>query len=374
MGAGYAGWQAAEAIRKEMPDAEITLLTACDGTVYPKPALSMALSQGRAAEDLKEATADEKAAELDIGVKVRTKVMNVNAKRKKVTTTGGSFSYKKLVIATGAKAITPKLDGDAAHEVFTLNDLGSYKKFRAELEGKESVAIIGGGLIGTEMAEDLSHLPLKINLMVRESNLMTSLLPESIALNLRHRMTDKGIDIQFNSEVVEINKAEQGYELIKANGGSVHAGIVLAAVGIRPNIELAKKLDLQTQRGIVINAHCQTSDPDVYAIGDCAERDGVVQAFLEPIRRQAKAIAQHLAGQGEEVFDLVSPLVKTKTPSLSIMVSPPLHSESGEWQVTQEDGLDQELLYSEGDKVTGFALSGNQVSHANQLYQQHILQ
>nr|WP_232744864.1 FAD-dependent oxidoreductase [Thiomicrorhabdus sp. Kp2] len=370
IGSGYAGWQTAEAVRKENADAVITLLTADDGTVYPKPALSMALSQNRTPDDLPEATANEKATELDLGIKVRTKVMSVNTKRKKVMTTTGSFSYDKLVLATGAKALIPKVEGDAGHEMVTINDLAAYKKFYKTLQGIKKVTLVGGGLIATELAEDLRSFGIEVDMIVRGSHLMSQIMPEAISSNLEQKLKERGVNLIFNSELKEMDKVGSGYVLKTDQGETYETDLVIAAIGLAPNVELAKKAKLETNRGICVNQHCQTNDPDVYAIGDCAELDGVVQAFLEPIRRQVKAFASHLYGDSSSEFNVLPTLIKTKTPSLSIMLSPPLIATHGQWEMNMNVGENQKLLYTVDGAVSGFALSGEFVTSANKMYQE----
>ncbi|MBF6058479.1 FAD-dependent oxidoreductase [Thiomicrorhabdus sp. HH1] len=372
IGSGYAGWQVAESIRRELPDAVITLITADDGVVYPKPSLSMALRQDRSADDLKEYSAQQKAAELDIGVKTLTRVMTVNEQRKKVTTTKGNFHYDKLIIATGAKALKPQISGTVAHEMVTLNDLPSYRRFRKTITEVDHITIIGGGLIGTEMAEDLIEAGKSVTLMVREEQLMPGMLPESIAADLADKITAKGVDIRFGQMVTEMNGANGNYDLKLSTGEQLSTGLVLSAIGIAPNVGLAKKLNLEINRGIKINDYCQTSNPDVYAIGDCAESEAGVQAFLEPIRRQAIAIAAHLKGEMELPFHAVSPLIKTKTSTLSIMLSLPLGiSDQNAWKTEEHIGSDQKLVCKdEEDHLLGFALSGEMVHQANSLYKQ----
>lgn len=370
IGSGYAGWQAAEEIRKVNPDAVITLLTADDGAVYPKPALSMALSQNRTPDDLLEASAAEKAAELDVGVKTKTKVMSINTKRNKVMTTTGSFSYKNLILATGAKAMTLKPDGNAAHEIITINDLSAYKKFYKRLQGVKKVTLIGGGLIATELAEDLSSFGVQVEMVIRGSNLMTQIMPEAISHKLTDKLHDKNINLIFNSEITSMDTSESGYVLKTDQGETLETELVVAAIGISPNLELAKKAKLETNLGICINEHCQTSEPSIFAIGDCAECDGVIQAYLEPIRRQAKALASALYSDSASLFKVVPTLIKTKTPSLPIMLSPPLHATHGQWEISTNVGENQKLLYMENDKASGFALSGELVKSANDLYKE----
>lgn len=371
VGSGYAGWQVAESVRRELPNAVITLITADDGVVYPKPSLSMALRQGREANDLKEYSAQQKATELDMGVKTLTRVMSVNAERKKVVTTRGNFHYDKLILATGAKALKAPVKGEVAHEMVTLNDLPSYRRFRTALENIEQITIIGGGLIGTEMAEDLVEAGKCVTLLVRETQLMSTMLPESIAIDLEDKLRDKGVKFHFERTVTEMSGEKGNYELTLSNGEKLTTGLVLSAIGIAPNVGLAKKLNLEINRGIKINDYCQTSNPDIYALGDCAESDAGVQAFLEPIRRQAIAIAAHLKGEIDLPFHAVSPLIKTKTSTLSIMLSLPLGANPRmDWETETNDGDNQKFVFKQDDQLKGFALSGELVSQANGLYQQ----
>jgi rubredoxin-NAD+ reductase len=371
IGAGYAGWTLAEKIKAENPQAEISLITACDGAVYPKPALSMALSQGRDADSLVEFSAQQKAQELGISVKTRTKVMSVNRARKSLMTTTGKIEYSKLVLAMGATPIKPNVTGDAVSEVMTINDLTSYKKFRKALEGKQHVSIIGGGLIAVELAEDLASQDFKVNLLVRGGQLMRSILPGLVAEKLSASMVKHNIQIQYETLVEQVDKTETGYRLTYDDGSSQETDLVIAAIGLKPNIDLAKKAGLDTAQGILVNEHLQTSDADVYAIGDCVEYQGEIQAYLEPIRRQAQTIAEHIAGNETSSFELKPALIKTKTPSLSIITCPPLKKDAtGGWTNLQtHSGKGLEVSYVVENQTKGFALSGELVTQAAQKYQ-----
>lgn len=371
IGAGYAGWTLAEKIKAENPDAEISLIAACEGAVYPKPALSMALSQGRDAESLVEYSAQQKAAELGISIKTRTKVISLNRARKRLMTTTGTIEYGKLVIAMGANPIKPNVTGAATSEVLTINDLASYKKFRKVLDGKRHISIIGGGLIAVELAEDLASKDYQVNLLVRGGQLMRSILPGLVAEKLSTSLAKHNIQIQYETLVEKVDKAENGYQLTYDDGSSQQTDLVIAAIGLKPNTDLAKKAGLDIAQGILVNEHLQTSDSDIYALGDCIEYQGEIQAYLEPIRRQAQAIAEHLNGKEQTKFELKPALIKTKTPSLSIITCPPLKKDAtGGWTSLQtHDGKGMEVSYMVDSQAKGFALSGEMVVQAQQKYQ-----
>lgn len=367
VGAGYAGWQAAESIRKLNTEKPILLITDCDGSVYPKPSLSMALQQGRSPNDLIETNAKDKASELTIQVKTNTKVVSINSARKTLMTTTGKIEYDKLVLATGAKALTPVLQGDAAHEVLTLNNLSAYKRFREQLKPNSRVCIIGSGLIATEIAEDLSTQGIDTRLIMRGAHLMRQLLPEVLSSHYEHQLSAQGVKLIKHVTAKELYRQNDELSLKLSNGDTVYCDMVIAAIGLSPTVELAEKAGLTTHQGIVINQHGQTSDTNIYALGDCSEFDQQVLCYLEPIRRQAAAIAAHLCEEGKDVYQLRQPLVKTKTPSLPMMLSHPLTNE-GEWLDLSENSH-HKFLFVHKKQVTGFVLSGTFMKEAQPIYQ-----
>lgn len=367
VGAGYAGWQVAESIRKHDALKPILLISACDGSVYPKPSLSMALQQGRNANDLIEASAKEKASELDIQVKTNTKVVSINSSRKNLMTTTGKIEYDKLILATGAKALTPVLEGDAAHEMITLNSLSNYRRFREQLKPTSRVCIIGSGLIATEIAEDLSTQGIDTNLIMRGAHLMRQLLPETLSSHYEHQLDAQGVKLIKQVTAKALYRQNDELSLTLSNGDTVYCDMVIAAIGLSPAVDLAEKAGLTTHRGIVINQHGQTSDDHIYALGDCAEFDQQVLCYLEPIRRQAAAIAAHLCGDGKDVYQLRQPLVKTKTPSLPMMLSHPLTID-GEWLDLSESNH-HKFLFINHKQVKGFVLSGHFMKEAQPIYQ-----
>ena len=371
IGGGYAAWTVAEKIREQNPNAKISLVTACDGAVYPKPALSMALSQGRSADDLIEFSAQQKAKQLDLALKTRTKVMSLTPARKRLMTTSGTVEYDKLILALGANPIKPQIQGNALDDVLSINDLSSYKKFRKGIENKQKIAIIGGGLIAVEMAEDLASQGYHIDLLVRSSHLMRQILPNLIADRLSHQLQQHPIRIHYDTELEQLNHADKGYQLELDNGHSLFTELVISAIGLKPNIEIAKKAGLLTHQGILVNHQMQTSDPNIYSLGDCVEVDGEIQAYLEPIRRQADVIAAHIAGH-QQTFELKPALIKTKTPSLPIISCPPLKkdAEHGGWiQIQTHQGQGVEIGFLAENRLKGFVLSGELVKFAPQKYQ-----
>lgn len=367
VGAGYAGWQAAESIRKLNKDQPILLVTACDGAVYPKPSLSMALQQNRTVNDLIESSGKDKAADLQIQIKTNTKVVSINPARKTLMTTSGKLEYDKLILATGAKAIAPLLSGDAAHEIVTLNNLPSYKRFRDQLTKQSHVSIIGSGLIALEIAEDLATQQIETSLIIRSNHVMRQLLPDTLSSEYEHKLHSQGIKLTKQVTATELNYHDNSLMLKLSNGDHIKTDIVVAAIGLNPTVELAEKAGLITHKGIVINEFCQTSNSDIYALGDCAEFGQQVLCYLEPIRRQATALASHIFGDLSQPYQLRQPLVKTKTPTMPMMVSQPILTE-GEWlDLSQND--QHKMLFINKKQVSGFILTGEFIKEAQPIYQ-----
>lgn len=374
IGAGYAGWTVAEKIKAENPQALVSLITACDGSVYPKPALSMALSQGRGADDLVEFSAQQKATELGIMIKTRTKVISINRARKRLMTTSGTIEYSQLILAMGASPIRPNLTGSGVQDIMAINDLVSYKKFRKAIEAKQNISIIGGGLIAVELAEDLASSGYSVSLYVRGGQLMRSMLPGLVAEKLSASLLKNAIKILYETQIDQVEKQDDGYRLIHDDGKVETADLVIAAIGLKPNIALASKSGLDCDQGVVVNSYLQTSDPDIFALGDCVEFEGEVQAYLEPIRRQAQTIASFINRNLDHKFELKPALIKTKTPSLSIITCPPLKKDAqGGWSNVELHGsIDMEVSYMVNNQPKGFVLSGERVSQAPQKYQDLI--
>jgi rubredoxin-NAD+ reductase len=369
IGSGYAGWQAAEHIRHADPNMPIHMITACDGSIYPKPALSMSLQQGRTADELIESSGEYKAEQLNMSLKTRTKVTSISIDRKKVMTTTGRVDYDKLIIATGAKASLPNLSGNAVHDLLTINDLASYRRFRQTLEGKHKVTIIGSGLIATELAEDLATQNIAVTLIIRGKHLMRQHLPEILSIELEEKLSTHNVEIIRNTHVSEMNKHNEGYALTLNNGDVHQSELVISAIGLTPMIDIAQKAGITIHKGIDINMYCQTSITDVYALGDCAEYQHHILAYLEPIRRQAATIAAHITGNKMQPYQLHQPLVKTKTPSMPMMISQPLNSTTGHW-FEKGQNENHKLMFINQNQMNGFILSGTYIKDAGQLYQQ----
>ncbi|NOQ93751.1 MAG: hypothetical protein GQ547_03850, partial [Methylophaga sp.] len=200
---------------------------------------------------------------------------------------------------------------------------------------------------------------------------MDALLPEPIAEELKSTLAKAGVDWHLETTTESINHSDTGYELSLTNGDTVHADIVISAVGLRANITLAEAAGLNTNRGIVTDQYLQTSQPNIYALGDCAEVSGHNLLFIAPIIAAAKALASTLAGEPKTVKYPAMP-VAIKTPNYPLITAPPARNAEGEWHFEKaKSGFGiKGLFVGTNDALLGFVLSGDTVSEKAALSKQ----
>jgi rubredoxin-NAD+ reductase len=183
------------------------------------------------------------------------------------------------------------------------------------------------------------------------------LLPEIAATELQNKLSEAGVRWHFATTVASVNREGKHLGVGLANGESINADVVLSAVGLRPRLELAKAAGIKTDVGIVVNRELETSAPNVYAIGDCAEVEGLVLPYVMPIMQAARALAPTLIGQRTALTYPAMP-VMVKTPALATIVSPPAKGAAGQWKTTLVDGGVEARFESADGKLLGFALMG----------------
>ncbi|MEQ6340152.1 MAG: FAD-dependent oxidoreductase [Gammaproteobacteria bacterium] len=366
VGSGLSGYTLAREFRKHDKDTPLRIITADDGRFYSKPMLSNALSNGRTPDQLATADATQMAAQLNAVIQTHSQVNAIDTARHIITVDGQELEYAKLVLALGADVIKPPLKGDAADAVMSVNDLGDYTRFRAVIADAKHVAIIGAGLIGCEFANDLRSVGIAVDVISTGNAPLNRLLPEAAGHALQEGLAQIGVNWHIDKAVTAVDRAAQDYRLTLSDGSSVEADAVLSCVGLRPRTTLANAAGIHTVHGIAVDRFLATSAPDVYAMGDCAEVEGLVLFYVMPLMNAARALAKTLAGEPTPVAYPPMPVV-VKTPAHPVVVSPPSPGVMGVWKI---EGLDTGVraLFFDGDnKLRGFALTGTTVSEKNAL-------
>ena len=357
VGTGLSGYSLAKEIRKQDKDTPIVMVTADDGYSYSKPMLSTGFTKGKEADELAQASAEAMVEQLNLQLRTYTTVTGIDPDAHELVLGDERLGYSKLVLAWGADVIRLSIAGDGHERVFSINDLMDYRAFRKALKGKKRVAIMGAGLIGCEFANDLRNGDVDVDVIAPSDALMPGLLPPAAAAAVRDGLEGLGVRFHLETVVEHIANSGEGVRLTLANGEELESDLVISAVGLRPRTELAAAAGLETQRGIVVNRALETSVPDVYALGDCAEVDGHVLLYVLPLMACARALAKTLVSERTEVKYGTMP-VMVKTPCCPTAVCPPPANASGNWEV-DADGQDVRALFkSESGEVLGFAVTG----------------
>lgn len=357
IGTGLAGYNLAREFRKLDTQTPLLLITADDGRSYSKPLLSTGFAANKNAESLGMATAGAMAEQLNAEIRIHTPVTRLDPANRRVWIGNEPVSYRDLVLAWGAQTIQVPVAGDAADAVFPINDLHDYGRFRAAVAGKRRVLILGVGLIGCEFANDLLLGGHEVDLVAPSEQVMPGLLPLQAAQAVRRGLEGIGARFHLGATLQRLERSDDGLQAQLSDGNRLACDLVVSAVGLRPRTELAAEAGLEVKRGIVVDRLLQTSAAHVYALGDCAEVEGLNLLYVMPLMAGARALAKTLFGN--PTFVSYGPMpVTVKTPACPVVVSLPALDSVGSWTVEAE-GNDVKALYlGASGQLLGYALTG----------------
>ena len=369
IGSGLAGYNTARGLRRLDPATPLLIITADGGEFYSKPMLSEAFSAGKTPETLPISSAVQMTEQLKAIVRPHTRVTAIEPELKRVRIAEEALEYSKLVLAIGAEQNRLPLEGSGADRIVSVNSLDDYARLRGTLTGKTTVAIVGAGLIGCEFANDLSGAGFKVDLIDIADQPLPRLLPAAGAALLKEKLAANGVKWYLGTSMKAVDGDGDALKLTLATGETLSAEVVLSAIGLSPKIALAQTAGLKVNCGIVVNRYLETSISDMYALGDCAEVEGLVLPFIMPITHASRALAATLAGKRTAVVYPPMPVL-VKTPACPTIVSPPATGAAGEWQVTQEPDSVKSLFVEASGKLLGFALNGKATAERAKLTQQ----
>ncbi|XID75747.1 NAD(P)/FAD-dependent oxidoreductase [Alkanindiges sp. WGS2144] len=364
VGSGMAGYTLAREFRKLDSTTPVVMISADDAVNYAKPTLSNALAGNKHPDQIGLGDAAKMSSQLNMNILTHTTVSHIDCAGHLLTLqqeNGDQTTqpYSKLVLAVGANPIRLPIEGNAAGNIHVVNSLADYRAFRENLSvcNNKRVLLLGAGLIGCEFANDLTATGHEVTVVDIASQPLGRLLPSDTAKAFQVGLEAIGVKFALNTTVERLDCIDGEYQVRLTNGETLSADIVLSAIGLHPNLELAQAASIQTSRGITVDALLQSSQPDIYAIGDCAEVTGHLLPFVMPIMQQARALAKTLAGTDTPVHYPAMP-VAVKTPAAPLTVLPAPVDVFVEWQTeTFEDGMLAKAMDSEGT-LRGFVLLG----------------
>ncbi|BAE52231.1 NAD(P)/FAD-dependent oxidoreductase [Paramagnetospirillum magneticum] len=367
LGSGLGGYTLARELRKLDANVAITIVTADGGESYSKPMLSAAFAQGKDPTTLVQKSAGQMAADLSATILVRHRVAAIRRDAKAVVLRrpdGGEveLGYGRLVLAIGADPRAYTVEGSEAARIRTVNDLDDYADWRAALGAGGRVLLVGAGLIGSEFANDLVGAGYGITVVDPAPWPLGRLLPQALGEEMARALGAAGVTFHLGRSVARFSAGRA----VLDDGTELAFDLALSAIGLVPRIRLAAEAGLKVERGIVVDRTLRTSDPAIFAIGDCAETPAGPLPFVLPLMAEAKTLAATLAGTETELKLPALPVV-VKTPALPMAVCPPPPGAAGEW-VVEGEGRDRKALFvSPGGKALGFALSGTRVNERQSL-------
>ena len=304
IGNGMVGQRFLEQLAKRSPDAEITVFCEEPRPAYDRVRLTSYFS-GRTADDLSLAPRkffqDSK-----VTLRLNDAVLGIDAQRKVVRSARyKDVPYDKLVIATGSYPFVPAVAGKDRRDCFVYRTIEDLEVITATARRSKVGVVIGGGLLGLEAAKALQDLGLETHVVEFAQRLMAVQLDDSAGRLLKRKIEALGARVHLQKSTKEIvDGTGRRNRLVFADGTHLETDLVLFSAGIRPRDELARAAGLAVgeRGGVQINSHCQTTNPDIYAVGECALWQGRIFGLVAPGYQMAEVAARHLVGETNVQF------------------------------------------------------------------------
>ncbi len=304
IGNGMVGQRLLEYVTGESKDFDITVLCEEPRAAYDRVGLTSFFS-GKSAKDLS-LVEPEFFDSHEIALYLNEKAVSIDRTAKRVKTSHGrEIEYDKLVLATGSYPFVPPVPGRDRAGCFVYRTIEDLEAIRASAAGAKIGVVVGGGLLGLEAAKALKDLGLETHVVEFAPRLMAVQIDDGGGRVLRQKIADLGVGVHTGKNTTEIVDGQSARHVMKfADGSSLETDVIVFSAGIRPRDELARAANLTVgeRGGIVIDNGCHTSDPDIFAIGECALWNGKVYGLVAPGYQMAAVCAARLLGRPEPCF------------------------------------------------------------------------
>lgn len=367
VGNGMAGVRTLEELIKIAPDLyEITVFGAEPYGNYNRILLSPVLAGEKTLQDIM-LNDDTWYAQHGIRFHKGKEVIEIDRRKRRVTARDGTTEcYDRLLLATGSSPVILPLPGHDLPGVITFRDIRDVDAMIEAAKRYRHAVVIGGGLLGLEAANGLLARGMTVTVVHLVSTLMEKQLDEPAGEMLRRSLEARGIRFILGAEIAEIvgKKRVQGIRL--KDGREYTADLVVMAVGIRPNVLLAKQVGLYCERGIVVNDTLQTYDPRIYAVGECVQHRGRTYGLVAPLFEQSKVCANHLAEIGFRRYQGSMLSTKLKVTGLDVFSAGELRAANGAEEIVLQDagrGVYKKLVVQD-NRIKGAVLYGDTVDGA----------
>jgi len=365
IGNGIAGTTTARLVADMNAAIETDIYTDESYLYYPRPRL-IDLVSGKIDAPAMPQYGDEWYQKRGIRVHTSSPVVKIQPQTHQVTLQDGSvIPYDRLVLANGASSFIPPFEGSSLDGVLALRSLDDALQLRERSQLARNTVILGGGLLGLDLAMALKTNCARVTVVEVLPRLLPRQLDEGGARMLTTMVTRRGVDVITSDSCERVCGESSAREIVLKSGRMLPADLVAVSAGVRPNLQLAQDAGIACNRGVLVDAHLQTSAPDIYAIGDVAEFNQRVWGIIPAALAQAKIAAAVVRGDLSGTYEDIVPSTTLKVTGIDLTSIGQVTPEgAGFGQVIQQDetaGVYKKLVIQNGI-VVGAILLGDRLS------------
>jgi len=369
IGNGVSGITSAELIRERDIESEITVITEEKYPYYARPQLIEFLAGNIKKEEIFFYT-DEWYKSKKINVILEERVLRIDIAKKEVETDKGKYNYDKLLVASGAKPQIPPLENVNVEGVFTLRNLDDALNILSYIEGKETVILLGCGLLGLETGRALYQRGLKIIGLEFFPRLLPRQLDDEGSKVLQNIIQSKfGFSFYLGVKAKKVLKNNEKFVGIELEDGRIiHGDLLIISAGIIPKVEFAKNSGINVNKGIVVNNYMETNVEGIFAVGDCVEHQGRIYGIIPACLDQAKVAVENIMGRKVEYKGTI-PLNSLKVTGVDLTSIGEINPEGEGYEVKvykDKEGFYRKLVFKD-DKLVGAILLGDKRKYVNKI-------
>lgn len=369
VGTGFAGYALLRALRQRDRQREIHLIGADEAAAYSRDQLPAGLAHQRNADELVVATAEQMAYRYEAAITPHRRVLAIDPSNGTLRTDNPGQpeqAWSQLVLATGADAVRPAtLRGSGAASVLTVGSLAEYAYLRSQLAGRGRVAVVGGGIQGCELAESLKRGGCDVTLLESAPGLLSGSVPALCAERIASALAAAGVRIRIEDGVQRIEQGMDELHVTTLGGRALAVDVVVAALGSRPRVQLARAAGIDVAAGIVVDAALRTSAGTIHALGGCAEFNGRVFELADDIESGAQVLADILSGRGARMrWKARVRRLNLDCCAVAICEAPAV---AGEWHESASARGVRALFHDRRGALRGFVLVGDPVGESASL-------
>ena len=361
IGGGAAGVAAAQALRRLDINPQITIISGEDRVGYYRPLIPHLISDKFPEDRFNRAAG--LLADLNAEIVNPAKAQSVDTRKKIVKLPQKDIPYDRLLLATGSQAIVPTIKGLKAEEVFTLRSYSDGIKLAQAAKAGMQAVIIGGGRVGIKAALALCEAGLKVTVVEMLGHILPQQFDAAAAAIVTPALEAKGIQLQTGWQVKEVTHRGKKKNVILDNGQEFPCDLIVAAVGVKPNLELAQLMGVGTDRGIIVNSNLQTSIPDVFAAGDTVQLIDVAtgQSFVSGTWTNAvdmgNCAASNMAGVPQKYAGSMSIYNAVEIAGIPTISVGAIHGQSPQYEVHGQrwDNIYHKFVF-QGNRLVGMLL------------------